>query len=267
MTIAALEAAAPGRPVVRAMPNTPATIGLGAAAIAAGTHANDGHLDLAEQLLGALGLVVRLPEHLLDAVTGLSGSGPAYLFLVAEALVEAGVLVGLPRPVATQLVNQTLLGASTLLAQGDEGPEALRAAVTSPGGTTAGGPALARGGRRSQRVHRRGRRRDPAFDRARRPPAPKSREASHPGHSRQHWPPRRMVRSAVGVGRICVAQGLSKARFLTVQEVADLMRVSSMTVYRLIKAGDLPAVRVGRSFRVSELDVDTYLASRYTQAG
>jgi pyrroline-5-carboxylate reductase len=139
VTIAALEAAAPGRPVVRAMPNTPATIGLGAAAIAAGTHANDGHLDLAEQLLGALGLVVRLPEHLLDAVTGLSGSGPAYVFLVAEALVEAGVLVGLPRPVATKLVNQTLLGASTLLAQGDEGPEALRAAVTSPGGTTAAG--------------------------------------------------------------------------------------------------------------------------------
>lgn len=72
---------------------------------------------------------------------------------------------------------------------------------------------------------------------------------------------------AVRSREICVAQGLSKARFLTVQEVADLMRVSSMTVYRLIKAGDLPAVRVGRSFRVSELDVDTYLASRYTQAG
>jgi excisionase family DNA binding protein len=73
--------------------------------------------------------------------------------------------------------------------------------------------------------------------------------------------------SSGGVGRFRVAQGLSKARFLTVQEVADLMRVSSMTVYRLIKAGDLPAVRVGRSFRVSEVDVDTYLASRYTQAG
>ena len=101
VTIATLEAAAPGRPVVRAMPNTPATIGLGAAAIAAGTHAHDGHLDLAEQLLGAVGLVVRLPERLLDAVTGLSGSGPAYLFLIAEALVEAGVLVGLPRPTAT----------------------------------------------------------------------------------------------------------------------------------------------------------------------
>lgn len=139
VTIATLEAAAPGRPVVRAMPNTPATIGLGAAAIAAGSHAHDAHLDLAEQLLGAVGLVVRLPERLLDAVTGLSGSGPAYVFLIAEALVEAGVLVGLPRPTATELVNQTLLGAATMLARGDEGPEALRAAVTSPGGTTAAG--------------------------------------------------------------------------------------------------------------------------------
>ena len=139
VTIAALEAAAPGRPVVRAMPNTPATIGLGAAAMAAGTQANDGHLDLAEELLGALGLVVRLPEHLLDAVTGLSGSGPAYVFLVAEALVEAGVLVGLPRAIASKLVNQTLLGASTLLSQGEQSPESLRAAVTSPGGTTAAG--------------------------------------------------------------------------------------------------------------------------------
>jgi pyrroline-5-carboxylate reductase len=139
VTIATLEAAAPGRPVVRAMPNTPALIGLGAAAIAGGANAHDGHLDLAQQLLGAVGLVVRLPEHLLDAVTGLSGSGPAYVFLVAEALVEAGVLVGLPRPIATQLVNQTLLGAATLLAHGDDGPEALRAAVTSPGGTTAAG--------------------------------------------------------------------------------------------------------------------------------
>jgi len=137
VTIAALEAAAPGRPVVRAMPNTPATIRLGAAAIAGGAHATDAHLDLAERLLGALGLVVRLPEAMLDAVTGLSGSGPAYVFLVAEALVEAGVLVGLARPVATALVNQTLLGAATLLATSGEGPEALRAAVTSPGGTTA----------------------------------------------------------------------------------------------------------------------------------
>jgi pyrroline-5-carboxylate reductase len=139
VTIAALEAAAPGRPVVRAMPNTPALVRRGASAIAPGTHATDVHLELTERLLGSVGIVVRLKESLLDAVTGLSGSGPAYVFLIAEALVEAGVLVGLPRPIATDLVVETLLGSATLLAQGDDGPEALRAAVTSPGGTTAAG--------------------------------------------------------------------------------------------------------------------------------
>ncbi len=86
-----------------------------------------------------MGTVARVPESLLDAVTGLSGSGPAYIFLVAEALIEAGVHVGLPRPVSQALVTQTLLGSATLLAQGPDGPEALRAAVTSPGGTTAAG--------------------------------------------------------------------------------------------------------------------------------
>ncbi len=121
------------------MPNTPSLVRRGAAAIAAGRHATDLHLELAERVLGAVGIVVRVPEKLLDAVTGLSGSGPAYVFLVAEALVEAGVLVGLPRDVASTLVNQTLLGSAVLLAEGDDGPEALRAAVTSPGGTTAAG--------------------------------------------------------------------------------------------------------------------------------
>ncbi|MET1003478.1 MAG: pyrroline-5-carboxylate reductase dimerization domain-containing protein, partial [Acidimicrobiia bacterium] len=134
-----LEACVPGRPVVRAMPNTPALVGLGASAIAPGASATDDHLDLAERLLGAVGIVVRVREHELDAVTGLSGSGPAYVMLVAEALIEAGLLVGLPRPVAAQLVAQTLLGSATLLARSDDGPEALRAAVTSPGGTTAAG--------------------------------------------------------------------------------------------------------------------------------
>ena len=99
----------------------------------------DDDLDWAEQILSAVGTVVRVAEPLLDAVTGLSGSGPAYVFLVAEALVEAGVLVGLPRPVAAELAVQTLLGSARLLAEGDDGPEALRAAVTSPGGTTAAG--------------------------------------------------------------------------------------------------------------------------------
>lgn len=140
VTIETLEAAlSAGTPVVRAMPNTPALVGKGAAAIAAGSAAGDDDLAWAETLLGAVGVVVRVKEPLLDAVTGLSGSGPAYVFLVAEALIEAGVLAGLPRDVSQTLSIQTLLGAATLLAEGSDGPESLRAAVTSPGGTTAAG--------------------------------------------------------------------------------------------------------------------------------
>lgn len=140
VTIAALERElTEGAPVVRAMPNTPALVGVGAAAIAGGSHAVEEDLAWAESLLSAVGLVVRVKEAQLDAVTGLSGSGPAYVFLVVEALVEGGVLAGLPRDVSSQLAVQTLLGAATLLAQGADTPEALRAAVTSPGGTTAEG--------------------------------------------------------------------------------------------------------------------------------
>lgn len=140
VTTAALQQAAGAAvPVVRAMPNTPALVGQGAAAIAAGEHAGADDMDWAEQVLRAVGLVVRVPEASLDAVTGLSGSGPAYVFLVAEALIDAGVNAGLPRATAEALVRQTLLGSATLLAESDEGPEALRAAVTSPGGTTAAG--------------------------------------------------------------------------------------------------------------------------------
>jgi len=128
-----------GIAVVRAMPNTPALVGAGAAAIAAGSSATDDDLAWAESILAAVGSVVRLPEHLLDAVTGLSGSGPAYVFLVAEALIEAGVLVGLPRDVSAVLAKQTLLGASRLMTETGETPETLRAMVTSPGGTTAAG--------------------------------------------------------------------------------------------------------------------------------
>jgi pyrroline-5-carboxylate reductase len=125
--------------VVRAMPNTPALVGAGASAIAAGPGASEADLDWAEGILGAVGTVVRVPESLLDAVTGLSGSGPAYLFLVAEALIEAGVLAGLPRDASRALTVQLLVGSAALLAGSSEGPEALRAAVTSPGGTTAEG--------------------------------------------------------------------------------------------------------------------------------
>jgi pyrroline-5-carboxylate reductase len=140
VSIATLESVLPGKPaVVRAMPNTPALIGAGAAAIAAGATADDDDLAWAESILAAVGDVVRVPEKLLDAVTGLSGSGPAYVFLVAEALIDAGVLAGLPREVSTRLATQTLLGSARLLAESGETAEVLRGQVTSPGGTTAAG--------------------------------------------------------------------------------------------------------------------------------
>jgi pyrroline-5-carboxylate reductase len=138
--LARLEAAVGnGIPVVRAMPNTPALVGAGVAAIAAGETATEDDMAWAETILTAVGTVVRLPEHLLDAVTGLSGSGPAYVFLVAEALTEAGVLAGLPRDVSATLAAHTLLGSARLLVETADTPEALRAMVTSPGGTTAAG--------------------------------------------------------------------------------------------------------------------------------
>ena len=140
VTLATLEAAAgSGVAVVRAMPNTPALIGAGASAIAGGAAAADADLDWAESLLGAVGAVVRVTEKQLDAVTGLSGSGPAYVFLIAEAMVDAGVAAGLPRDLSTTLAYQTLVGSARLLAEGDVSPADLRAAVTSPGGTTAAG--------------------------------------------------------------------------------------------------------------------------------
>jgi pyrroline-5-carboxylate reductase len=140
VTTRAIESAA-GRPlpVVRAMPNTPALVGAGASAISAGSTAGEEELAWAEEILGAVGVVVRVPESALDAVTGLSGSGPAYVFLVAEAMAEAGVLGGLPRDVAETLAFQTLLGSARLLIDSGDTPAALRAAVTSPGGTTAAG--------------------------------------------------------------------------------------------------------------------------------
>lgn len=151
ITTAALEAAlGSGIAVVRAMPNTPAVVGAGAAAIAAGPSASDADLDWASSILGAVGVVVRVDESKLDAVTGLSGSGPAYVFLMAETLIEAGVLVGLTREVAEVLAVQTLLGSAKLLESSDEHAAALRAQVTSPGGTTAAGVrALEAGGFRS----------------------------------------------------------------------------------------------------------------------
>lgn len=139
VTLADMEEVLTSAAVLRAMPNTPALVGAGAAAVSPGSRAAAPDVEWARTVLGAIGTVVELPEASLDAVTGLSGSGPAYVFLVAEAMIDAGVLAGLARPVARQLAVQTLLGSARLLDETGEEASALRAAVTSPGGTTAAG--------------------------------------------------------------------------------------------------------------------------------
>ncbi len=126
-----------GPAIVRVMPNTPALVGAGAAVVAAGPRATADHIAVVEQLFTPLGLVRTLPESALDAVTALSGSGPAYVFLLAEAMAEAGVLAGLSRDDAVALANQTVAGAGALLTAGLGSATELREAVTSPGGTTA----------------------------------------------------------------------------------------------------------------------------------
>ena len=127
---------ADGVPVVRAMPNTPSTVHEGIAGVCAGAHAGEQHLELAEEALRHLGRVVRVSEPLMDAVTAVSGSGPAYFALLAEAMIEAGILLGISREISTQLVVQTMFGTAKQLR--DEGihPVELREMVTSPGGTT-----------------------------------------------------------------------------------------------------------------------------------
>lgn len=125
--------------IIRAMPNTPALVGLGATAIAAGEHATEQDLELAKKLFAEVGLSVVLDEVLLDAVTGLSGSGPAYIFLIIEALSDAGVKVGLSRHVALKLAAQTVYGSAKLLLETGEHPGTLKDQVTSPGGTAIAG--------------------------------------------------------------------------------------------------------------------------------
>jgi pyrroline-5-carboxylate reductase len=126
----------PGVPVVRAMPNTPSTVHEGIAGLAAGAHASEENLTLAEDVLSHLGAVVRVPESAMDAVTAVSGSGPAYFALLAEAMIEAGILLGLAREISTQLVVQTMLGTAKQLRDEKMHPVELREMVTSPGGTT-----------------------------------------------------------------------------------------------------------------------------------
>lgn len=130
------EALAEGVPVVRVMPNTPVQVDEAMSAIAPGRHATSVHLETAERILGSVGHVVRLAEHHLDAVTALSGSGPAYFYLVVEAMVDAGIQLGLPRGVATELVVQTAVGSATMLRDTGRRPAELREAVSSPAGTT-----------------------------------------------------------------------------------------------------------------------------------
>ncbi len=126
-----------GIAVIRVMPNTPALVDEGMAAISAGRHCDEEHLALAEQMLAVTGRVVRVPEKQQDAVTAISGSGPAYLFFVVESMIEAGVHLGLPRSTSTELVVQTVVGSAKLLRETGEHPTVLRERVTSPGGTTA----------------------------------------------------------------------------------------------------------------------------------
>jgi len=138
ITTAFIEARLPeGVAVVRVMPNTPALVDEGMAAISRGSHCDESHLAEAEALMASTGKVLRVPERQQDAVTAISGSGPAYLFFVVEAMVEAGVHLGLPRSTASELVVQTMVGSAKLLRETGEHPTVLRERVTSPGGTTA----------------------------------------------------------------------------------------------------------------------------------
>jgi pyrroline-5-carboxylate reductase len=126
-----------GVAVVRVMPNTPALVDEGMAAISPGSHCDESHLAEAESLMGSTGRVLRVPERQMDAVTAISGSGPAYLFFVVESMIEAGVHLGLPRATATELVVQTVVGSGKMLRETGTHPVVLREQVTSPGGTTA----------------------------------------------------------------------------------------------------------------------------------
>jgi pyrroline-5-carboxylate reductase len=122
-------------PIVRAMPNTPCLVDAGATAISAGDHAGEGELDLAEAIFASVGKVARLPEVLLDAATGLSGTGPVYIYTVIEAMIDGGVKMGIPRETAAKLAAQTVFGAAKLVLETGKHPAILKDEVTTPGGT------------------------------------------------------------------------------------------------------------------------------------
>ena len=139
LSIAQIESYYPAHPVIRVMPNTPLSVGAGNTAVAFGTQSGAPERALSARVCGAAGRTVEVHEQELDAVTGLSGSGPAYAFLVIEALADGGVAAGLRRETATLLAAQTMLGAAQMVLTAEKSPADLRAAVTSPGGTTAAG--------------------------------------------------------------------------------------------------------------------------------
>jgi len=150
VTLAHLESVLGNQRIVRVMPNTPCLVGAGASGYSRGTHASTEDADLVGAMLQTVGIALPVPESLLDAVTGLSGSGPAYVFEIIEALSDGGVLMGLPRNIATTLAAQTLLGAARMVLETGDHPGPLKDAVTSPGGTTiAGLHALEQGGLRA----------------------------------------------------------------------------------------------------------------------
>ncbi|RMF25825.1 MAG: pyrroline-5-carboxylate reductase [Cyanobacteria bacterium J083] len=136
ITLTQLESAWQNYPVIRAMPNTPATVGAGMTAIASGQRVKSEQVKLAKSIFAAVGEVVEVPEYLMDAVTGLSGSGPAYVAIAIEALADGGVAAGLPRRLAQQLALQTVFGTAVLIKQANLHPAELKDRVTSPGGTT-----------------------------------------------------------------------------------------------------------------------------------
>ncbi|HVL84980.1 MAG TPA: pyrroline-5-carboxylate reductase [Pseudonocardia sp.] len=137
LPLALFEQALPaGTPVVRVMPNTPMLVGEAMSAVSGGAHVGEEHLSVVEKILGSVGRVVRVPESQQDAVTALSGSGPAYFFFLVEAMIDAGILLGLPRTVAAELIVQSAFGAARMLRESGDHPVILREAVTSPAGTT-----------------------------------------------------------------------------------------------------------------------------------
>jgi pyrroline-5-carboxylate reductase len=147
VAVSTIEATLEGAAIVRVMPNTSAAVGASVTAICAGRRAREPHLRVVRELFEAVGQVVAVPERFFDAVTGVSGSGPAYVYLLAEAMIDAAEREGIGREVATALVSQTVLGAGRMLVETGDDPAALRARVTSPGGTTmAGVEALVDGG-------------------------------------------------------------------------------------------------------------------------